>query len=103
MTTNDTSWLADAICKGRTDLFFSATAREAKKDRLRRESIAMTYCQQCPVRIPCRDYGRENNELGIWGGENEEMRWRAGFLRNAISKKFAKKYAKETHREAERL
>lgn len=97
MTTEDMSWLANAICKGKTALFFIPPRNESKRDRLRRESIAVTYCAQCPVITECRDYARRNNELGIWGGETEEMRWRAGYLRNTKDTKwrqFSKRHGK---------
>lgn len=81
MKTNDTSWIADAICKGKTSLFFVPPGNEKKQEKHNREMVAMTYCRQCPVMLQCRDYGRANDELGIWGGENEEMRWKAGYLR----------------------
>lgn len=81
MTIEDMSWASKAICKGKTSLFFVPGTRESTSDKRKRELIAMTYCQQCPVISECRDHGRRHNELGIWGGENEEMRWKAGFLR----------------------
>ena len=31
----------------------------------------------------CRQYARENSELGVWGGETEDERYNAGFLKDA--------------------
>jgi WhiB family redox-sensing transcriptional regulator len=31
------------------------------------------------VRIPCREFARENHEYGYWGGENEEDRHLLGY------------------------
>ena len=82
---NDTSWLYHGICSGKTELFFPPTSgKEPMRDRDKREAAAMTVCRQCPVIVECRNYARENNELGIWGGENEESRWKAGFLPSAF-------------------
>ena len=36
-------------------------------------------CGQCAVQVPCLEAGRRNHECGIWGGENEEGRMRAGY------------------------
>ena len=81
MTQKSTDWFDQAICKGKTSLFFVPKGRETKRERLTREKIAITYCLQCPVVNECRTYARENDEYGIWGAENEEMRWKAGYLR----------------------
>ena len=40
---------------------------------------AQRVCAECPVQAPCRESGRRNHESGIWGGETEEDRVRAGF------------------------
>jgi WhiB family redox-sensing transcriptional regulator len=104
VTIQSTDWLSDAVCKGKTALFFTPAERETKRDKETRELIAMTYCAQCPVKDPCRQYGRENNELGIWGGENEEMRWKAGYLRSNIvssRRKFARRFEREQKKDLE--
>lgn len=83
--TSDVSWFDHGICSGKTELFFPPPGiREKQKDRDIREAAAMTVCRRCPVIVECRNYARENDEFGIWGGENEEDRWRAGFLRSTL-------------------
>jgi len=74
----DDSWVAQAACVGRTVLFFPPYA-ERPQARLRREQRARALCAGCPVAEPCRQSGREHHEYGIWGGENEEQRMRAGY------------------------
>lgn len=71
-------WARYANCKGKTRLFFAPKA-ERPEARARREAKARTLCDACLVREPCRQFARENHEYGLWGGENEEERHRAGF------------------------
>lgn len=70
-------WTDEARCKGRSDLFFPAPS-ERGPDRLRREAVARELCGECPVRVDCKEYGREHLEHGIWGGETEIERALAG-------------------------
>jgi WhiB family transcriptional regulator, redox-sensing transcriptional regulator len=72
------SWTADAVCQGRTDLFF-APAGERPEARIVREREARGICHACPVLEPCRRWAREQREYGFWGGESEEDRAAAGF------------------------
>ena len=91
---SDTSWMSNRVCAGKTEYFFSPQT-ETKKARQARETVAMSLCRQCPVMLQCRDYARENSELGIWGGEDEEARWRAGYMRTApvnMKRRLKKKY-----------
>lgn len=73
----DREWIELARCIGRQELFFEPF-RELAPQRLVREQAAKHLCDQCPVRVPCRESGRRNHESGIWGGETEEERVRAG-------------------------
>lgn len=73
-------WFSDAKCSGMTELFYTPSYSENTKTKRRREEAAITVCKSCPSMIPCRDYARKNSELGIWGGETEDMRWRAGVV-----------------------
>lgn len=74
----DRGWIEFALCPGRPELFFEPF-RELAPQRAIREQAARRVCEQCPVRLPCRESGRRNHESGIWGGETEEERVRAGF------------------------
>jgi WhiB family transcriptional regulator, redox-sensing transcriptional regulator len=71
-------WREFAACRGRLELFFGKVA-ERPQARERREAKARKLCDACVVRIPCRDFARENHEYGFWGGENEEERHLAGY------------------------
>lgn len=74
----DREWTEFARCRGRSDLFFEPF-RELAPQRAVREQTAKRLCAKCPVQAPCRDSGRRNHESGIWGGETEEDRVRAGY------------------------
>jgi WhiB family transcriptional regulator, redox-sensing transcriptional regulator len=77
-----TAWTARAACHGHSELFFPPFA-ERPQTRIKREAKAKAICAGCPVMLECRAYGREHHEYGIWGGENEEERVRAGFSLHA--------------------
>lgn len=79
----DRSWIDDAVCKGRSDLFFGPTG-ERPTARRRREHIAKALCAQCPVLEPCRASARRNHENGLWGGETEVERALAGHAPRGI-------------------
>jgi len=72
------AWREFANCSGRTPLFFPPKA-ERPQARARREAKADRLCEQCPVRMPCQQFARENHEYGFWAGESEEERHLAGF------------------------
>ena len=72
------NWMDDAVCKGRTKLFFAPKA-ERPQARVRREAQARLLCRTCPVNEHCQVFARDNREYGFWGGESEEVRHRAGF------------------------
>ena len=61
------SWVDSALCLGRSDQFFAREARAAE------------LCTVCPAMYACRQYARDNRELGFWGGESEAERATAGF------------------------
>jgi WhiB family transcriptional regulator, redox-sensing transcriptional regulator len=75
---DDTSWMEQGACSGKTNLFFPPRA-ERPQARVRREAQARLVCQACPVMGACRDWARANREYGFWGGESEEDRHLAGF------------------------
>lgn len=72
-------WVSEARCAGKTDLFFAPPGERSGRRR-RREALALSYCEQCPSREPCRTVGRLWHEHGIWGGETDEERAAAGFV-----------------------
>lgn len=72
-------WMADAICTGKSDIFFGPV-EEKRLDKRNRERLAIKICQACPSMNDCRIYARKNGELGVWGGETEEERFAGGFV-----------------------
>ena len=72
-------WFGVAVCRNDRSLFF-ASPGERPERRARREAKAKRICAACPVRIICRDTGREQREHGVWGGETESERAELGFL-----------------------
>ncbi|CAB4870322.1 unannotated protein [freshwater metagenome] len=77
-----TTWADQALCKGRTSLFFAPRA-ERPQARARREAQAGLLCASCEVAATCRSFARANHEYGYWGGESEEDRHLAGFTVSA--------------------
>ena len=71
-------WMVEALCHGRTDLFFPPQA-ERPPARARREALAGELCGSCPVSRQCQIYARIHREHGFWGGESEDERVDAGF------------------------
>ena len=72
------AWYENAVCKGYSFLFYPKDA-ERPQARDRREQKAKTLCAVCPVLNSCKEYARQNGEFGVWGGENEEERFLAGY------------------------
>jgi len=79
-------WMAEALCHGRTQLFFGI-AGERPERRVRREARARKLCHGCPVLDQCRVMARVNGENGFWGGETEEERAAAGHPPISISRR----------------
>lgn len=71
---HNVSWMDKASCKGLTHIFFGKYA-ERPQATVRREARAKSICSQCPVFKQCRQYARDNMELGYWAGENEFDRY----------------------------
>jgi len=82
LLTGGGQWKHDAVCKGRTSLFFAPKA-ERPQARERREDKARRLCLRCPVQVQCQQFARDHREYGLWGGENEEDRHLAGFTVSA--------------------
>jgi WhiB family redox-sensing transcriptional regulator len=66
-------WMAEAVCRGKTALFFPPHGEQAEA-RERREARARAVCLTCPVLLPCRDYARRPRSPAPGGGENDEQR-----------------------------
>ena len=71
-------WMRDGLCRGESDLFFASFA-ERPEARVRRAAEARDRCSRCPSVDSCRQYARDNRELGFWGAESEAERATAGF------------------------
>lgn len=82
----DTAWQDEAVCKGLTEVFFGPSAERPER-RVEREALALSYCQSCPVILPCRRNARLNREHGFWGGENDEQRAAAGYAPRSPSRR----------------
>lgn len=70
-----TSWHEEGAClQGDPELFYHPEqARGSSKAK--RESLAKAICDECPVKVMCRDQARANREeYGVWGGETEVER-----------------------------
>lgn len=80
------NWFDLAVCQDDRGLFFAAPGERPER-RARREAKAKRVCAVCPVRIICRDMGREQREHGVWGGETEAERAALGYLPRRASRR----------------
>jgi WhiB family redox-sensing transcriptional regulator len=56
------SFMEFAKCKKNKEIDFFPTTTSGSK-------IAQSFCQDCPVKMPCLEYAlRENILHGVWGG-----------------------------------
>ena len=62
------SWHSDALCHGKTDLFFPNRSDSSSNNRQRWD-----LCRRCPVRVECFDAGAEET-FGWWGGMSVNAR-----------------------------
>jgi WhiB family redox-sensing transcriptional regulator len=80
-------WQDRAACKGADpELFFApgpgpdgSDLKELAAERKRRESTARRICASCPVRVACLEWRlrfEHQRDGGIWGGLDEEQRWK---------------------------
>jgi len=62
------AWMADAACRGEPiQTFFPAKGKPVAR--------AYALCSTCPVRVECRDYAVNDDELaGFWGGTSSAAR-----------------------------
>ncbi len=94
-------WTDFALCKGKTHLFFGPAGERPSKRR-KRETLARSYCNVCPVQEPCREAGRDGRENGLWGNENEEERAALGYAPRATERRSVARAARD-HRNGNRL
>lgn len=60
----DHSWMDRAACQGHnTEMFFPNRRTTAHVVR----AVIRAFCDRCPVKTECGDYGK-NERFGIWGG-----------------------------------
>jgi hypothetical protein len=60
-------WMADAACKGLTNLFFPEPGENP--------TAAREICAECPVAVECLEYAEANNERhGVWAGRSPRAR-----------------------------
>jgi WhiB family redox-sensing transcriptional regulator len=82
---DDSTWRADAACKGESAVYFFAPNHfERKPEKDFREGRARSLCRGCVVRQQCLEYALAVGEThGIWGGLNELERRRLARRRAA--------------------
>ena len=95
----DREWIDLAICRDQGPLFFEPWG-ERPSARQRRETRAKSLCAVCPVQAACLEAGRRNRESGVWGGETEEERARAGFAPRGNARRSVIAARKENNDEA---
>lgn len=61
-----------------TEVFFAFGQPGRREQPTDEQLLALATCAQCPVHDECRHYGREHRLHGIWGGETEHDRAKAG-------------------------
>jgi len=76
------SWRNKAACKGLTEDkgydWFPArgryvTTRHGSQVSPKTKTL-LDICNECPVKIECRDYAITHNQPGIWGGTSSRQR-----------------------------
>lgn len=67
---HDQAWIEYAACRGvDIALFYSVDEADVGE--------ALSYCDRCPVQVPCREFAMTNREhFGVWGGTTEQERRR---------------------------
>lgn len=73
----DTSWLAQARCRGVSiDVFFPPVSWDNDEIHQGTYDAAEAYCSSCPVRQECLEAAIYRLEYGMWGGTSERGRAR---------------------------
>lgn len=65
-------WMQNGNCRGQRPEIFVPT--KDKDDKPTKYTEAHECCVDCPVKIECRDYAVETNQLGFWGDTTESDR-----------------------------
>jgi WhiB family transcriptional regulator, redox-sensing transcriptional regulator len=70
-------WRSKAVCGDAWAWLFFGPDGERPAERASREAEAKAICASCPVRAECLDYALSHGvRYGVWGGRNEEERFR---------------------------
>jgi hypothetical protein len=79
-------------CRQQPDAFHAPAGEHfGTPGYLRRVNTARELCFRCPIKLSCREQGRQLREPGIWGGETDEERAAAGYPTPETVKKAHKK------------
>lgn len=66
-------WMDDAACKNQPTHIFYPEPGSLNTPNTR---LALSLCQECPVRNTCLEHAIQAKEPGIWGGMTEQERRR---------------------------
>lgn len=64
-------WMDQAACKNHPTHIFYPEPGSLNTPNTR---LALSICNDCPVRNNCLDHAITNREPGIWGGQTEQQR-----------------------------
>ncbi len=68
-------WQLHGSCRGMNSEVFFHSHGERGPERARRDAIAKTVCERCPVIEQCRQHALSAREAyGVWGGLTERER-----------------------------
>ena len=62
-------WMHSGACRGKDPSLWYPTRGESCDE-------AKRICHECPVELACREYGIDNETIGVWGGLSERERKR---------------------------
>jgi WhiB family transcriptional regulator, redox-sensing transcriptional regulator len=66
--TDPLAWMDEGLCRGlTTEIFFP-------EDFALPDPAVKRLCRRCPVREACLQYALDHEEVGIWGGTDDEQR-----------------------------
>ena len=71
------SWQYDGACREADPRLFFHPEGARGPSKVKREALALSYCERCPVIRECREQALQSREYyGIWGGLTEDDRER---------------------------